>query len=294
MERGHDMTKSQRGTLCVFAAALLYSIGGLCIKLIPWGGMAINGGRTAIALVVIGAYLILVKHPLRLNRWVALGAVSVFGCNALFSIANKLTTAANTIVLQFTAPIFVMLISMLFFRRRPKKLDVITCVVVFGGVVFFFVDSLEMGGGLGNVLALLSGVSYAGVFLMNDMPDSDAISSVFWGDVLSAVTGLPFLAHETEFTATAVFSLVILGAFQVGVAYVLLCIGLKTTPPVTASLISGIEPVLNPILVAIFYKEAIGAYAMVGAAIVIGGVVAYNVLKLKLGAKAQHSNIPTK
>ena len=69
MERGHDMTKSQRGTLCVFAAALLYSIGGLCIKLIPWGGMAINGGRTAIALVVIGAYLILVKHPLRLNRW---------------------------------------------------------------------------------------------------------------------------------------------------------------------------------------------------------------------------------
>ena len=147
MERGHDMTKSQKGTLCVFAAALLYSIGGLCIKLIPWGGMAINGSRTAIALVVIGAYLIWVKHPLRLNRWVALGAISVFGCNALFSIANKLTTAANTIVLQFTAPIFVLLITLLFFHRRPDKLDVITCVVVFGGVVFFFLDSLEMGGG---------------------------------------------------------------------------------------------------------------------------------------------------
>ena len=126
---------------------------------------------------------------------------------------------------------------------------------------------------------LLAGVSYAGVFLLNDLPDSDAISSVFWGDVLSALTGLPFLFRETEFTATALVSLVILGAFQVGVAYVLLCIGLKTTPPVTASLISGIEPVLNPILVAIFYKEAIGAYAMVGAAIVIGGVLVYNVLK---------------
>ena len=224
----------------------------------------------------------------------ALGALSVFGTNALFSLANKLTTAANAIVLQFTVPIFVILFSALFFRKKPQKLDLAACAVVLGGILFFFLDSLEMGGGLGNFLALLSGVSYAGVFLMNDMPDSDAISSVFWGDVLSAVTGLPFLAHETEFTATAVFSLVILGAFQVGVAYVLLCIGLKTTPPVTASLISGIEPVLNPILVAIFYKEAIGAYAMVGAAIVIGGVVAYNVLKLKLGAKAQHSNIPTK
>ncbi|MBC5722303.1 DMT family transporter [Lawsonibacter sp. OA9] len=288
------MTASQRGTLFVAISAALYSIGGLCIKVIPWNGMSINGGRTAIALVVIGAYLLWTKHPLRLNRWVALGALSVFGTNALFSLANKLTTAANAIVLQFTVPIFVILFSALFFRKKPQKLDLAACAVVLGGILFFFLDSLEMGGGLGNVLALLSGVSYAGVFLMNDMPDSDAISSVFWGDVLSAVTGLPFLAHETEFTATAVFSLVILGAFQVGVAYVLLCIGLKTTPPVTASLISGIEPVLNPILVAIFYKEAIGAYAMVGAAIVIGGVVAYNVLKLKLGAKAQHSNIPTK
>ena len=288
------MTASQRGTLFVAISAALYSIGGLCIKVIPWNGMSINGGRTAIALVVIGAYLLWTKPPLRLNRWVALGALSVFGTNALFSLANKLTTAANAIVLQFTVPIFVMLFSALFFRKKPQKLDLAACAVVLGGILFFFLDSLEMGGGLGNFLALLSGVSYAGVFLMNDMPDSDAISSVFWGDVLSAVTGLPFLAHETEFTATAVFSLVILGAFQVGVAYVLLCIGLKTTPPVTASLISGIEPVLNPILVAIFYKEAIGAYAMVGAAIVIGGVVAYNVLKLKLGAKAQHSNIPTK
>ena len=288
------MTASQRGTLFVAISAALYSIGGLCIKVIPWNGMSINGGRTAIALVVIGAYLLWTKHPLRLNRWVALGALSVFGTNALFSLANKLTTAANAIVLQFTVPIFVMLFSALFFRKKPQKLDLAACAVVLGGILFFFLDSLEMGGGLGNFLALLSGVSYAGVFLMNDMPDSDAISSVFWGDVLSAVTGLPFLAHETEFTATAVFSLVILGAFQVGVAYVLLCIGLKTTPPVTASLISGIEPVLNPILVAIFYKEAIGAYAMVGAAIVIGGGGAYNVLKLKLGAKAQHSNIPTK
>ena len=86
------MSRENRGTLCVFLAALFYSIGGLCMKMIPWNGMSINGGRTAIALVVIGGYLWVVKHPLRLNRWVALGALFVFGCNALFSIANKLTT----------------------------------------------------------------------------------------------------------------------------------------------------------------------------------------------------------
>ena len=275
------MSKRQVGTLCVFVAAVLYSIGGLCMKVIPWSGMAINGGRTAIALVVIGAYLWVVKHPLRFNRWVLLGALCVFGTNALFSVANKMTTAANAIVLQFTAPIFVILFTMLFFRRKPTKLDVGACAVVFGGIVFFFVDSLSMGGGMGNVLALVSGVSYAGVFMLNDMPNSDAISSVFWGDVISAVTGLPFLLRETDFSAGPIASLLILGVFQVAVAYILLTIGLKTTPSVTASLVSGIEPVLNPILVAVFYGEKMGTMALVGAAIVIGGVVGYNVLKLK-------------
>lgn len=276
------MTQNHTGTLCVFLAAVLYSIGGLCMKVIPWGGMAINGGRTAIALVVIGVYLILAKHPLRFNRWVLLGAVCVFGCNALFSIANKLTTAANAIVLQFTVPIFVLLFSLLFFRKRPTKLDLAACAVVFGGIVFFFADSLTMGGGLGNAVALLSGIAYAGVFLLNEMPDSDAISSVFWGDVLSAVTGLPFLLRETDFSGGPLFSLAVLGVFQVGVAYILLTIGLKTTPPVTASLVSGIEPVLNPILVAAFYGETVGPFALAGAAIVICGVVGYNVLKIKL------------
>lgn len=232
--------KRRTGTLCVFLAAVLYSIGGLCIKLIPWGGMAINGARTAIALVVIGAYLAVIRHPLRFNRWVAVGALSIFGTNALFSVANKLTTAANVIVLQFTAPIFVILFSALFWRRKPGRLDLLACGIVFGGVLFFFADSLEMGGGLGNVLALLSGVAYAGVFLMNELPDSDAISSVFWGDVLSAVTGLPFLLGEAKLEPIALTSLLVLGVFQVAVAYILLTIGLKTTPPVTASLVSGI------------------------------------------------------
>ena len=278
-------TKQRTGVLCVFLAAVLYSIGGLCIKVIPWNGISINGGRTAIALVVIGLFLAATHHPLCLNRWIFLGALCVFGTNILYSVANKLTTAANTIVLQFTAPIFVIVFSLLFWKKKPQKLDLAACAVVFGGVLFFFVDSLEMGGGLGNFLALLSGVSYAGVFLMNDMPESDALSSVFWGEVISAVTGLPFLLQETEFPLAAIISLVILGVFQVAAAYILLAIGLKTTPPVMASLVSGIEPVLNPILVAVFYKEAMGVFALIGAAIVIVGVVGYNVIRAKQTAK---------
>ena len=267
------------GTLCVFLASLLYSIGGLCIKVIPWNGMSINSGRTLIALVVIGGYLAVIRHKPRFNRWIFLGAVCTFGTNTLYSVANKLTTAANTIVLQFTAPIFVIVFSALFWKRRPKKLDIVACAVVFGGVLFFFLDSLEAGGAVGNVLAVLSGAAYGGVFLLNDFPDSDAISSVFWGDVMSALTGLPFLVRETDFSSAALTSLVILGVFQVAVAYILLTNGLRTTPAVTASLVSGIEPVLNPLLVAVFYGEQVGRFALVGAAIVICGVVGYNVLK---------------
>lgn len=277
-----DMKKQQqKGILCVFMAAVLYSIGGLCIKLIPWSGMSINGGRTLVALVVIGGYLVLTKHKVRFNRYILLGALCVCGTNMLFSMANKMTTAANTIVLQFTAPIFVLILSMLFWKKKPRTLDVVTCLLVLGGVVCFFIDGLSMGGMVGNVLALLSGLTYAGVFLLNDFPDCDPISSVFWGDLISAVTGLPFLLQETVFTPTAVVSLMILGAFQVGLAYILMCIGLKTTPAVTASLISGIEPILNPVLVAIFYGEPVGPMALVGAIIVIGSVVCYNVIRAK-------------
>lgn len=274
----------QKGTMFVFLAAVLYSIGGLCIKVIPWNGMSINSGRNLVSVFVIGGYLLLTKHKLRLNPYVLLGAVSVCGTNTLFSLANKLTTAANTIVLQFTAPIFVMVLSVLFWKKRPKKLDVITCILVLAGVACFFVDGLEMGGMVGNVLALLSGLTYAGVFLLNELPDADPISSVFWGDVLSVLIGLPFLVQETEFTAVAVTSVVILGAFQVALAYIFMCIGLKTTPPVTASLISGIEPVLNPLLVALFWQEQVGTMALIGAAVVLISVMGYNLLKAK-----QHS-----
>lgn len=274
--------REKLGVLFVFLAAVLYSIGGLCIKVIPWNGLSINGGRNMVALLVIGGYLLATRHRPRFNRWILVGAVCICGTNTLFTVANKLTTAANTIVLQFTAPIFVILLSVVFWKRRPQKLDLIACGVVLVGVLCFFVDSLEAGGMAGNILALLSGLSYAGVFLLNDLPDSDPISSVFWGDVMSVAIGLPFLVRETDLSLVPMTSLVILGAFQVGLAYILLTIGLRTTPAVTASLVSGIEPVLNPILVAVFYHETIGPLALLGAAIVVGGVVIYNVLRVKL------------
>lgn len=273
------MDAKRRGTLEVFLAALLYSIGGLCIKVIPWHAMSINGGRNIISVLVVGGYLLVTHHRPRWNRWIVFGAVCVCGTNVLFTLANKMTTAANAIVLQFTAPIFVLLFSTVLFHKKPQKRDIAVCAVVLLGVLCFFAESLEAGDMAGNLVALCSGLTYAGVFLLNDMPSSDPISSVFWGDMLSAAVGLPFLVRETDFGLLPMTSLVILGVFQVALAYILMCEGLKTTPAVTASLISGIEPVLNPTLVAIFYHETIGPLSFVGAVIVVGAIVFYNVGK---------------
>lgn len=276
------MSGERKGVLYVFIAAVLYSLGGLCIKLIPdWSGLALNAGRNGIALAVYGIFFAAARHKPRFNRWIFLGACCVCATNVLFAVANKITTAANSIVLEYTAPIFVILLSAVFLHRRPGRLDLAACAVVFLGVLCFFLESLGGGHLSGDLLALLSGLTYGCVFMLNDMPDGDPISSVFWSAVMSTVIGLPQLVQQPRLEGTALISMLVLGVFQVGLAFVFLTVGLKTTPPITASLVTGIEPVLNPILVAVFYHEYMGALSIAGACIVIVGVVGYNMLKEK-------------
>ena len=260
-------------------AAVLFSIGGLCIKLIPWSPLSINGARNFISVIIMGAYLKATHHKIVINPAVIFGAVCLMGTTTLYCIANKLTTAANTIVLQFTAPIFVIFFMWLFFKEKPKKVDIMASAVVFVGIICFFIDGLSTGNMLGNGLAVLSGVTYAGVFMMNSFKKSDSLSSIFLGQALSAVTCIWFLLGETDFGAKAIGGIVILGVFQLALAYIFMSKGLDEVPAVTASLTTAIEPILNPVLVAIFYHEMITPLSMVGAVIVIGAVVGYNVYK---------------
>ena len=151
------------------------------------------------------------------------------------------------------------------------------------GVLFFFIDGIQAGNMLGNVLALISGVTYSGVFLMNATPDSDSYSSTFFGMILNMLIGLPWLI-KTDFAATQSITWVVIllmGIVQVACAFILLSTGLKTTSPVAASLISGVEPVLNPVWVAIFYGEVLTPLSLVGAVMVLIAVTVYNILLIK-------------
>lgn len=272
---------SRKGLLFVFIAAVLFSIGGLCVKVIPWNGMAINSFRSIVSVILLLIFAKVTGRKFKLTPGVIMGAVSMCGVTTLYAIANKLTTAANTILLQFTAPVFVILVMWLVFQERPKRLDVITCVAVFGGVACFFLDSLGSGSFLGDALALLSGVCYAGVFMMNKFPGGDPLFATILGQALGALIGFPWLIQETQFTGVALASALALGVFQLGIAYMFFTTGIRYAPPVSACLVAGIEPILNPVLVAVVLGEMISPLSLVGGAIVFLSIMAYNVLSAR-------------
>ena len=282
--------KRNTGILCVLLASLFFSIGGLCVKLIPWSALAINGARNLIGAAVIGLFLLTIRHRLTVNRPVIIGALSTMGVTTLFTLANKLTTAANAIVLQFTAPVFVMLFMALFFHVKPGKTDLAACAAVFFGVCLFFVDGLRTGRFAGDLAAIASGVCYAGVFMMNAAEGSDPLSSCFLGQLAAGLVFTPFCLGETDFSPPTLSVVLVLGVVQVGLAYILLSLGIRSTPPVTASLITGLEPILNPLWVAWFYGETISRLAMLGAVIVVGSIILYNIANIRKSTTGRRPN----
>ena len=269
------------GPVMMLLASICFSLGGLLCKSIPWSAVAINGVRDLLGSLVIGCYLLATRHRLRVNGVVIAGAVCMFGVTTLFVMANKMTTAANTIVLQYTAPVWIMLLMALFFRQKPQRIDLIAMAAVFIGILCFFVDSLSSGGVAGNIVAVLAGICYAGLFILNAFEKGDALSSLFLGQLAAGVILTPFLARETDFSAASVTAVLVLGLVQVGLGYVFFYLGTKHTPPVTASLIAGVEPILNPLLVAIFWGERLTPLAIAGAVIVVAAILLYSVFKIR-------------
>lgn len=270
------MTAQQKGFIYTALSAVCFATGGLLIKLNTWSSMSINGMRSFFAFFIFLLYMKLTKHQFKFNWKVLLGVVANSMMGITFIMANKMTTAANAIVLQFTLPIYIMLLAWIFQKKKPDKVSVISGMISLVGIMFFFFESLSLGGMTGNVLALVSGFFYAIVFLIKQIPDSDFESSAIISFVLNFVIGIPFILQETDWGIMNMSTGVLQGVVQIGLAYIFLNVALDKVPPVGASLISMIEPILNPILVAIFYGEKIGKISFVGAIIVLASALFYN------------------
>ena len=289
-----ERTGSLRGTVYVLLSAICFSTGGVLIKLIPWSSMTIQGIRSIFSILVVGGYMLLRRQRFVWNKTVFWGAI----CNTVmafsFVAATKLTTAANAIVLQFTEPIFVILLMWFIYKKKPGKDALIACAVVFAGILCFFFESLGAGQMAGDLLAILSGFTYALVMMMKKFEGADFESSLIVSNIISAVVGIPvyFRDFSTASVADAWVFMLLLGVVQFGLSYIFLSKGLDYVSPVTASLTSTIEPILNPILVAVFYGEKIGAAAVVGAVLVVGAAAVYNVRQSMQTERGSRGNRP--
>lgn len=276
-----EKKKINLGYFYVFASAVFFSLAGILIKTITWSSFTINGTRNLLAFVVMALYLKKKRHKIIINKAVIFGSFCNLFMNLTFVMATKLTSAANAIVLQFTEPIFLILFLWIIWKQKPDKKAVFACAFVFFGILCFFFDKLTLDGQIGNLLAVISGVLYAFVFLMKKIKHADFESSIIVSQLISFFIFIPWYFRETDYRPRNFILIVIMGVIQMGLAYILLAKGLEKTSPVSASLTLMIEPILNPILVAVFYGEMMNYIAIVGAAIVIITSSIYNVLSAK-------------
>lgn len=275
-------TTQTKGILCVFFCGVLWSSAGVLIKLLPWNALVIASLRSGIAALVL--YLDLVfRQKKRLpvvNRHTLCAGCFLGATMFFFVLANKLTTAANAIVLQSTSTVFILLYDMLVRHNRPSRRDLCVTALVFGGIVLFFLDQLSPAGLLGNCLALCSAVMFAGVFLSSsDAKDEYTSSSgLVLGQFFCAVAGAPFLLIDPpEWTAVRAGAILFLGVFQLGAAYILFAIGSQKCSPVTMAIAAMVEPVLSPVWVALFAREIPGLPALCGGAIVIVSLTVWSI-----------------
>lgn len=266
----YNMNEQRKAIICLFLTALLWSAGGVLIKLVDWHPMAIAGGRSFIAAIVI--WVAFRKESLSFSKPQWIGAIAYCGCVSCFVLATKMTTAANAILLQYTAPVFVAMLGTWFLNEKTTRRDWLTIVVVLSGMVFFFIDKVSSGSMVGNIIAVLSGISFAlFIVCMRMQKDASPYGSVLIGNVLTFVISL-FFWSDISLDHTSLLGIFSLGLFQLGMAYVLYSYAIRHVPALKATLITSIEPILNPIWVFLLIGEQPGFYAMIGGFIVLSAI----------------------
>lgn len=277
-----DAVRKNKGNLYIFLTVILWSTGGILLKWIPGSAIVINGARSLIAFLFFGLYRRTFR--MKISRLIGAAAFCLVMTNLLYVTANKMTTAANAIVLQYMAPVFVLIWDCIYRKEKPKTHQCGIVAMAFAGMILFFFDQLDAGHLLGNVIAICSGLCFSGVFFINSLPESSSEDSSMMAFLVSFLISVPFLGEVRQWDKTALAALLALGIFQVGLAYVLFSKGSKLTSPVSASLIGLLEAVLNPVWVLLFYGEKVGRFALAGGAIILSAVA----LNIYMGEKLKN------
>ncbi len=264
--------KHSTAVFYLILTGLLWSLAGVLIKSIPWPPLAIAGLRSGLAALTMLVYL---KRPTITWSKYQIGSAFAYAATVtLFVVANKLTTAGNAILLQYTAPVYVALMSYSLLGERSTKVDWLAIIFMLTGLVLFFLDDLTTEGYLGNVCAIAAGVAFA-VFtvLLRKQKNASPGESILLGNILTLIIGLPAIMTSVTWEIQPWIFTFILGIFQLGIPYILFTIAIKHVSALDAIIYPTIEPIINPILVYIFIGEALGPWAVWGGALVLGGVL---------------------
>ena len=244
--------------------------------------------RSLIGGIVILVYLRRPHFTMSLAQ--IIGAVSYAGCMIGFVIANKLTTAANAIMLQYTAPLYAAILGWIFLKEKAKALDWVTIVVVLGGMALFFMDKLTIGGMQGNLIAVASGVCFAiAMVSFRAQKDGSSLESILLSHALTFLVSIPFLWSGTP-TLLGWAGLAGLGIFQIGISSILLSYGLRTVTALQSLLTAVLEPLFNPLWVLLVVGEKPGPHALIGGAIILVAVTLRSVLSLRSSMNAPASD----
>ena len=261
-------------------SALLWSIGGLLIKQVEWHAPAIAATRSAIAALTIAAFYRGRLH-FTWSKWQLAGALAYAATVVLFVLANKLTTAANAILLQYTAPVYIAVAAPWFLGEPSRRRDWIVIAITLGGMALFFVDQLSTRGLAGNLVAIASGMSFAALALfLRKQKDGSAVESIVLGNILATLVGLPFF-HGPFPSVEEWNLLVMLGVVQLGFSYIAYAAAVRRATAMDAALVPMLEPILNPIWVLLFHGERPRPWALLRDLVVIGTVAVRAVLSAR-------------
>lgn len=271
------MNKENIAIVEMLICAALWSIAGIFIKLVPWNGFAVAGIRSLIAGLTFALYMLATGRRFIFNKTTLISGILTGCVYTCFAVANKLTTAANAIVLQFTSPVFIVIFSALFFKEKIKRNDMFVVVATLAGIALFFFDQLKPGYILGNFVAIASGMFMASMFMsVGNLEGDSRFSAILIGQMFTFLVGLPFvISTKPEFSATAVLAIIILGVFQLGISYILYVHASRYCPPLACCLLGALEPLLNPVWVFLFDGERPGVFALIGAVIVIVSITVW-------------------
>lgn len=253
-------------------AALCWSLAGLLFKYVEWPALAVAGTRGIIAAVFLAVFCGRRLHfswsPVQIGAALAYAA-----CTILFTLANKMTTAANAILLQFTAPVWVALLGAWLLGEPARRRDWLTIAAVLAGLCLFLYEGLQLQNIAGQLVAVASGVAFAGMtILMRKQKDTSPLESIILGNVISFFIGVPALWTAPALPPSGWLALGLLGTVQLGLAYLFYSHALRHVTALEAVLIPIIEPILNPIWVMLVIGEKPSPLAIAGGALVVGAV----------------------